>query len=48
MYMYMYMPMISISCIDYAGDLQLNMTVDNNCKRLEYLEAELVKLQAAG
>ena len=37
-----------ILCIDYVGDLLLNMTVDNNCKHLEYLEAELVKLQAAG
>ena len=33
---------------DFAAELLLNMMVDDNCSRLDYLEAELVKLQAAG
>ena len=33
---------------DFAAELLLNMMVDDNCNRLDYLEAELIKLQKAG
>ena len=33
---------------DFAAELLLNMMVDDNCSHLDYLEAELAKLQAAG